>query len=405
MQEKLLNIIFTPMKATATSVLPLIIIAQFCCTSLWFGGNAVVEDLTNELDLSASAFASITSFVQFGFITGTLVFAVLTIADRFKPSNVFFFSAVVAAIANAGIIFTTDYTAILFYRFCTGFFLAGIYPVGMKIAADYFEKGLSKALGFLVGALVLGTSFPHLLKSLSIDLSWTTVLLCLSLLSVTGGLIILLFVPEGPFRKKMQQPRLNAAFKVFKPKAFRAAAFGYFGHMWELYTFWAFVPFIISFYNKTQQADLPVSFLSFIVVASGSIACSIAGLLSQRFGARRIAIIALATSGVCCLVSPFAFNLPTYLFITFLLFWGLMVVADSPMLSGLIAQNAAIEEKGTALTISTCMGFFITILSIYFIDLLQQFIDPAWLFVFLAPGPLLGLTSLMKPARLTLNRS
>jgi MFS family permease len=382
------------MKATVTSALPLIIIAQFCCTSLWFGGNAVVNDLTNELDLPASALASITSFVQFGFITGTLVFAVLTIADRFKPSNVFFFSAVVAAIANTAIIFTTDYASILFYRFCTGFFLAGIYPVGMKIAADYFEKGLSKALGFLVGALVLGTSFPHLLKSLSIDLSWETVLLSLSLLSIAGGLIILLFVPEGPFRKRMQRPHLSAAFKVFKPKAFRAAAFGYFGHMWELYTFWAFVPFIISLYNNTQQTDLPVSFLSFSVVASGAIACTVAGLLSKRFGARRIAITALAASGICCLFSPFAFGLPDYLFITFLLFWGLMVVADSPMLSGLVAQNAAPDEKGTALTISTCIGFFITVLSIYLIDQLQQLIDPAWMFVFLTPGPVLGLISL-----------
>jgi MFS family permease len=128
-------------------------------------------------------------------------------------------------------------------------------------------------------------------------------------------------------------------------------------------------------------------------------------VLSQRFGARRIAMTALAASGICCLLSPLAFGMPYYLFITFLLFWGLMVVADSPMLSGLVAQNAAPDEKGTALTISTCIGFFITVLSIYCIDLLQQFIDPAWMFVFLAPGPLLGLTSLMKTARLTLNRS
>lgn len=384
------------MKITATSVLPLIIIAQFCCTSLWFGGNAVVNDLTKELDLPSSSLASITSFVQFGFISGTLVFAMLTIADRFKPSKVFFFSAVIAALANAAIILSAHYTTILFYRFCTGFFLAGIYPVGMKIAADYFEKGLSKALGILVGALVLGTSFPHLLKSLSVSLSWKIVLGWLSLLSITGGLLVLFFVPEGPFRKQILRPHLSAAFKVFKPKAFRNAAFGYFGHMWELYTFWAFVPYIINLYNNTQQVALPVSFLSFIVVASGTIACVIAGLMSQRFGAKRIAMFALASSGLCCLLSPLIFEVPAYVFIAFLVFWGLMVVADSPMLSGLIAQTATSDEKGTALTISTCIGFSITILSIYFIDQLQQIIDPVWMFVFLAPGPLFGLISLRR---------
>lgn len=384
------------MKITATSVLPLIIIAQFCCTSLWFGGNAVVNDLTKELDLPSSSLASITSFVQFGFISGTLVFAMLTIADRFKPSKVFFFSAVIAALANAAIILSAHYTTILFYRFCTGFFLAGIYPVGMKIAADYFEKGLSKALGLLVGALVLGTSFPHLLKSLSVNLSWKIVLGWLSLLSITGGLLVLFFVPEGPFRKQILRPHLSAAFKMFKPKAFRNAAFGYFGHMWELYTFWAFVPFIINLYNNTQQVALPVSFLSFIVVASGTIACVIAGLMSQRFGAKRIAMFALASSGLCCLLSPLIFEVPAYVFIAFLVFWGLMVVADSPMLSGLIAQTATSDEKGTALTISTCIGFSITILSIYFIDQLQQIIDPVWMFVFLAPGPLFGLISLRR---------
>jgi MFS family permease len=382
------------MKATASKVLPVIIIAQFCCTAVWFGGNAVVADISATLHLPSSALAAITSSVQFGFISGTLLYALLTIADRFKPSNVFLLSAVAAAIANACIILTTDFTCILICRFATGFFLAGIYPVGMKIAADYYEKGLSKALGFLVGALVLGTSFPHLLRSMSLSLSWKAVLITVSMMSLTGGILIRLFVPEGPYRKQMQQPHFSAALKVFKPVAFRSAAFGYFGHMWELYTFWAFTPFIISSYNKINNASLPVSLLSFLVVASGSVSCAIAGLLSHKTGARRLAIIALAASGICCVASPFLFNTSAYVFMAFLLFWGLMVVADSPMFSSLIAQTAIAEEKGTALTIATSIGFLITIISIAVLDQLQHIIQPKWMFIFLAPGPLFGLIAL-----------
>jgi MFS family permease len=196
------------MKATASKVLPVIIIAQFCCTAVWFGGNAVVADISATLHLPSSALAAITSSVQFGFISGTLLYALLTIADRFKPSNVFLLSAVAAAIANACIILTTDFTCILICRFATGFFLAGIYPVGMKIAADYYEKRLGKALGFLVGALVLGTSFPHLLRSMSLSLSWKAVLITVSIMSLTGGILIRLFVPEGPYRKQMQNHTL-----------------------------------------------------------------------------------------------------------------------------------------------------------------------------------------------------
>ena len=159
-------------------VLPFIVVAQFLSTSLWFAGNAVLPDLILALDLPASFLAHITSAVQFGFISGTLVFALFTIADRFSPSKVFFASSVLAAVFNLGVLFPgIEGTGILFFRFATGFFLAGIYPVGMKIASDYFQKGLGRSLGLLVGALVLGTAFPHLLKSFTSHLPWKLVII------------------------------------------------------------------------------------------------------------------------------------------------------------------------------------------------------------------------------------
>ena len=148
-------------------ILPIIVLSQFCCTSLWFASNAVIENLVDVFYLNSNAIGYLTSSVQFGFILGTLVFAVLTIADRFSPSKVFFTSAALGALCNVAIIWDGNTLAsLLIFRFLTGFFLAGIYPVGMKIASDYYNKGLGKSLSFLVGALVLGTAFPHILKGL-----------------------------------------------------------------------------------------------------------------------------------------------------------------------------------------------------------------------------------------------
>ena len=226
-------------------ILPIIVFSQFCCTSLWFAGNGVMADLISTFNLNESALGHITSAVQFGFISGTLVFAILTISDRFSPSIVFFFCALIAALFNLGTILENNsFFSLFILKYSTGFFLAGIYPVGMKIAADYYDKGLGKSLGLLVGALVVGTAFPHLLKGYSFGFSWQYVIVFISFLAIIGGLLMLSFVPNGPYRKASQKLKLNAWLKNFKDTKFRSAAFGYFGHMWELYAFWAFVPVI-----------------------------------------------------------------------------------------------------------------------------------------------------------------
>lgn len=380
------------MNKTNSLILPVIVMAQFFSTSLWFAGNAVLADLAATFSLSASALGHITSAVQFGFITGTLTYAVLMIADRFSPSHVFCFSAVMAAGSNIAIVFIdSNITGLLVMRFLTGFFLAGIYPVGMKIAADYFEKGLGKALGFLVGALVIGTAFPHLLKSFTTALPWKTVLYFTSGLSISGGVLMIVLVPAGPFQKRLQSLNFSAIFSIFKNKSFRSAAVGYFGHMWELYAFWAFVPFLLMTYKNIHRAELNISTLSFYIIAAGGLACIVSGYLSQIFGAKKTAFAALFLSGCCCLFSPLAFYLPQILFIAFLIFWGLVVIADSPLFSSLVAQHADIQIKGTAITIITCIGFSITIASIELLNYLSGHIDPRYMFMVLAIGPILGL--------------
>ncbi len=377
-------------------ILVIIVSAQFACVSLWFAGNGVMADLIRTFHLSESILGHLTSAVQFGFIAGTLFFAVYAIADRFSPSSVFFISAVLASVSNLGTIYS-DGNLILIYgsRFLTGLFLAGIYPVGMKIAADYFDKDLGKALGYLLGALVLGTAFPHLLKSLLNSLPWEAVLMTTSIMAMTGGLIVYFMVPDGPFRKKGTGFDIRIIPRLFRERDFRRVAFGYFGHMWELYAFWTFIPVILGSMFITAGNRIEISGLSFLIIGIGSVACILGGYASQKIGSLNVAITALVCSGMCCLVSPLIFTLHPLIILIFLLFWGMAVIMDSPQFSSLIAQLAPTENKASALTIVNCIGFSITIVSIQLLNLLQGMIAYQWLFIFLLPGPFFGLASLV----------
>lgn len=378
-------------------ILPVIVLSQFCCTSLWFAGNSVINDLIATYALPASALEHLTSAVQLGFIVGTLTFAILTIADQFSPSKVFLISALLGSFFNLAVIWEGNgLMSLLLLRFLTGFFLAGIYPIGMKIAADYYEKGLGKSLGFLVGALVLGTAFPHLLKDMTTSFSWESVLITTSLLAVLGGVLMVSLVPDGPYRKASQGTDFGTFFKVFQNQDFRSVAFGYFGHMWELYAFWAVVPLMLKTYNlRYPDAILNIPTLSFSIIGIGGLACVIGGYVAQKIGTKKTATIALGLSSFCCLVAPLLFNTELeFLFIGFLMLWGMVVIADSPLLSTLVAQNAPVQIKGTALTIVNCIGFSITIISIQLITKMLAMNGSNSVYAILAIGPILGLIAL-----------
>ena len=380
-------------------ILPVIVFSQFCCTSLWFAGNAVMKDLIISYDLDQYALGHLTSAVQFGFITGTFLFALLSIADRFMATRVFFICAIMGALFNLGLVWEQNsYSILIVFRYLTGFFLAGIYPVGMKIASDHFDKGLGKSLGFLVGALVLGTAFPHFLKSVATDVSWELVIYFISGLALTGGLLILLFVPKGPYSSKGSEFRFSAFLSVFKNKTFRSAAFGYFGHMWELYAFWAFVPVMLSTYSiMYPSSSINVSVWSFIIISVGGLSCVLGGYLSEYLGTKKVASVALGLSGLCCVACPFMFQLnePSF-FLAFLVLWGMAVIADSPLFSSMVAKNAPLKYKGTALTIVNCFGFAITILSIQLITYALALTPNVAIYMLLALGPVIGLYKLLK---------
>ena len=371
-------------------ILPVIVFSQFAGTSLWFSGNAVLGDLQRQWGLAPDAVGYLTSAVQLGFIGGTLLFAFLAISDRFSPRRVFFACSVLGALANLCVQFAHGSLAsLLVFRFATGFFLAGIYPVGMKIASGWYRSDLGNALGFLVGALVLGTAFPHLLRGLGQAWPWQQVLLGVSALALLGGLAMLL-VPDGPYLAKGARFDPTALAVIFRSPAFRASAFGYFGHMWELYAFWAFVPVVLA--GRAEASG--VSLWSFAVIGAGALGCVAGGLISLRAGSARVAFGQLAASGACCLASPLLYFAPPAAFLAFLVVWGVVVVGDSPQFSALNAANAPREWVGSALTIGNCIGFAITIASIQLLTAAAERLPMEYLFLLLAPGPILGLLAL-----------
>ena len=373
-------------------ILPIIVFAQFTGTSLWFAGNAILPQIQTAWALPENSIAQVTSSVMFGFILGTFAFALLSIADRFQPVKVFLACSLLGAVTNALLFFLPPtYLWLIVSRVLTGVFLAGIYPVGMKIAADWYGGKTGKALGYLVGALVLGSAFPHLLNHFGANYSWKIVLAGTSILAITGGFMMLFWVGDGPHRQKGNQFNPSRLFDVFRDKRFRTAAFGYFGHMWELYTFWAFIPVALAYYNKTHDLALPISLWTFVIMGIGVVGCVFGGVISERMGSAKVAYRFLLTSGLLCIVSPFLYDLPAFVFLVGMLMWGFAVIGDSAQYSSLNAITAPPKLKGTALTIVVSIGFLLTIPSIQLMGYLQQIINVKWLLFTLLIGPAFGL--------------
>ncbi|WP_010136019.1 MFS transporter [Ochrovirga pacifica] len=377
-------------------ILCLIVLSQFFGTSLWFSSNAVLFSIAEYHHLENSdLLANLTIATQVGFILGSLLFAFFSIADRYKANWVFSGSILLAALFNTCITLPElTFNWIFAFRFLTGFFLAGVYPVGMKIAAYFFPKKVSNALGVLVGALVLGTAFPHFVASFQIDLSWKAVIFTSSILGILGSFLMIGL--STPTNSNLTRLDMTLLPKLFKKQDFRAASWGYFGHMWELYTFWTFVPLLISKFAQQQNSTVNTSFLSFITISAGALGCVFAGKLALNLGTLKVTRWALFASFFCCLLAPISLYFPTELFCVFLVFWGLVVVADSPLLSTLINQNSIPNYNGTALTISTSIGFMITIVSIALFNYAMQYFTIPFVFVLLALGPLISIWALPK---------
>ena len=375
-------------------ILPTLVLAQFAGTSLWFAVNAVMPDLQQQMGWPASAVGRLTSALQLGFIVGTLVFALLAIADRFSARRVFLFCALAGALCTLGALMRiASFTELLLWRAATGFFLAGIYPVGMKIASQWFPKGLGVALGWLVGALVLGSASAHGIRALSVELPWSAVMISVALLAAAGGLLLFMVIPEPPnYTANTKKLEMQALATIWTDWRVRASVLGYFGHMWELYTFWVLVPLILA----TQLSGQALSFAAFGVLGIGAVGCIGGGWLAKRWGSARVATLQLSMSGMCCLLAPWLLSASLIWFLLWLAVWGITAAGDSPQFSTLTASNAPKHAVGSVLTLTNCIGFALSIVSIELFTSLAQEHQLSSLLPWLGIGPLLGVLA-MRP--------
>ncbi len=373
-------------------VLPVLVLAQFAGTSLWFAVNAVMPDLQREFGWPATAVGTLTSALQAGFIAGTLVFALLAIADRFAPRRVFLLCALAGSGCTVGAwAMVSDFGALLAWRFATGFFLAGIYPVGMKIAAQWYTRGLGPALGLLIGALVLGSASAHALRAIGDTLPWPTLMLGVAALAAAGGVSLYALLPDPPGAvARVTSLQWRALATIVTDARVRSSVFGYFGHMWELYTLWVLMPLILA----TRLEGTTLSWTAFAMLGAGVLGCVGGGWLAPRFGSARVAGVQLATSGLCCLLAPWLMGAPDALFYGWLLVWGITVSGDSPQFSTLTARNAPPQAVGSVLTLTNSIGFAISIASILLFVELTRVVPLGWLLTGLALGPALGLWAL-----------
>lgn len=382
------------MSAPPRRLLPVLVLAQFCGTCPWFAVNAVMPELQTALGLAAADVGGLTSAVQLGFIAGTLAFALAAVADRHPPRLVFLLSALTAAACTAAIALwpggAPGHAQLWTLRALTGVCLAGIYPVGMKIAAAWYPQGLGRALGWLIGALVLGTAAPHALRALGAAWPWQPVLLAVAALAVAGGLLVWWLVPDADHLPRATTLQWRALGAIGRDARLRASVLGYFGHMWELYTLWVLVPLILA----TRMQGAPLSLAAFGVIGAGAIGCVAGGWLAQALGSARVAALQLGASGLCCLLAPWALAAPDALFAAWLAIWGITVAGDSPQFSALTATNAPSSGVGSVLTLVNGIGFAISIASIQLFVALAQAHALALLLPALAVGPLLGLWAL-----------
>ena len=379
----------------------LLIVAEIAAMSLWFVSAAILPDMSRETNLSDGVKAAMSAAVQGGFVIGALVSAVLGLADRFDPRHVLALFAVLAAVANALMQVATPAVEFVVLRGLTGAFLAGVYPVGMKIAVGWSQRSRGLLVGLLVGGLTLGSAAPHLLSFLG-GADWRVTVAVASVLSVLGALLVLK-TENGPFHSSQSKFDAKVLTEAWTNQSIRRAYGGYLGHMWELYAMWAWisVALAVSFTHQMPQAEAQdlAKITTFVVIGLGAISCPLAGLVADRIGKAELTIVAMAISGLSAILFALTFGGAIWLTIAIAILWGIFIIPDSAQFSALVADHAPAEKAGSLMTFQTALGFTLTTITVQLTPLIVAKIGWPLLMASLALGPAFGIYSMWKLRR------
>lgn len=371
----------------------LLAVCEVFVMGLWFSASAIIVSYRAEFGLSDFAASLITSSVAIGYVTGTLASAVLGLADRLDPRRFFMLAALVAAGANAAILLAGPHMFVVAaLRFVVGGCMAGVYPIGMKLAATWADRDIGLLVGILVGALTLGSASPHLIAAFG-GVDWRFTLVVASALAATAAGLIN-FMRVGPHVGTAPPFQPGYVLQAWRQRSLRLANLGYFGHMWELYAMWTWIGlFLRESFALNPGGDgvvLHARIVTFATVGVGAFGSLLGGMCADRFGRTTLTMGAMALSGACALVIGWLFGGPPLLVTALCLVWGVAVVADSAQFSAGIIELSDPSHVGTMLTVQTCVGFLLTTITIHLIPPLSHALSWRYVFAVLAVGPFLG---------------
>ncbi|MDX1690991.1 MAG: MFS transporter [Acidimicrobiia bacterium] len=374
--------------------------AELLVLTLWFSATAVAPQLGDLWGLDSTGTSALTLAVQIGFVTGALGLAIGGLPDRFPSRHIFVVAGLVGIAANSAITILDrgDFGVALVLRFVTGAALAGVYPSGLKVMAGWFRRSRGMALGVLVGALTIGSAGPHLIRG--VGLEWQGVVLGASVAALTGVAVMAFVVDDGPFDPPPSRFSFAHITSIVRNRGVRLSTYGYLGHMWELYAMWAWTAAFLAASAEARDAgDGWVPAATFAVIAVGGVGAWLAGVVADRSGRTIAAGGSMALSGTIALLSPLVFGAPSAVVVAVFLVWGFTVVADSAQFSAMVTETAGDEERGTALTLQTALGFLLTLITIQGIPVLADTFGWRWAFPVLALGPAVGIAAMVRLRR------
>ena len=387
------------LQSTRTRSITLLMVAEITAMSLWFVSAAILGDMAREANLSTGTQAAMSTAVQAGFVIGAMLSAVTGLADRFEPRLVFSLFALLAGISNALLLYVPPGSIeSILLRGLTGAFLAGVYPVGMKIAVGWSQRHRGLLVGMLVGGLTLGSAAPHLLSYFG-GADWRLTISAASMLSLFAAIVILK-TDDGPYHSKQKKFDITTLTQAWTNISIRRAFGGYLGHMWELYTMWAWIGVALaaSFANQLPSAEASdlAKLVTFVVIGSGAISCPLAGYLADRIGKAELTIIAMAVSGLSAIFFALSFGGSIWLPIVAAIIWGIFIIPDSAQFSALVADFSDADKSGSLMTLQTALGFALTTVTVQLSPWAAAQVGWPILMASLAIGPAAGIYSMWK---------